>query len=120
MKEQPANPVALCSGFTGSEAWRRGGVATEPMSAASLHRKKQNKMKDAKFYQSLTYHQSLCFSPLFKCFHHHSLPFFSYLTFTGQLRNGSKESTLPCLNVLEGLLEKVFHSPLMKNVCGNL
>lgn len=40
MKEQPANPVALCSGFTGSEAWRRGGVATEPMSAASLHRKK--------------------------------------------------------------------------------
>lgn len=54
-------------------------MATEPMSAASLHRKKQNKMKDAD--QSLTYHQSLCFSPLFKCFHHHSLPFFFIFDF---------------------------------------
>lgn len=77
-KSNPLTP-SLCA--RASRGARRGGVATEPMSAASLHRKKQNKMKDAEFYQSLTYHQSLCFSPLFKCFHHHSLPFFFIFDF---------------------------------------
>lgn len=55
----------------------------------------------------------------FRYFHHRFLLSFEF-NFTGQLKNGSKESTLPYLNVLEGLLEKVFHSPLMKNVCRNV
>lgn len=115
MKEQPANPVVLCSGFTGSEAWRGGDRAD--VSRIASQKKIKRKMQD---FISLQHIISLYVFSLFKYFHHHSLPFFSYLTFTGQLKNGSKESTLPCLNVLEGLLEKVFHSPLMKNVCGNL